>query len=587
MNTARTGETITVGPYDPTLPIIVEQIPVDQIQPSATNPRKHIDQATLEELAASIKSVGVQVPLSLREDRTITPRDRAEIDAGYAVLKRFEIVGGERRWRAAQIAGLETVPAIVRQMTDAECRESQLVDNLQRADLTPMEEAECYEALQSAELPVEVLATKVGKTVPYVTQRLRLLQLIPIARDAMRAGVLNLSVALLIARLDGGMQVKATLYAVDPKRFMQGDVLAKIAKAKKHVEDDDSYWRCATETQMREWLKDHTMLPLKPAAWDLADAALLPEAGACTTCPKRSGNAAMLFGDLAGNDDTCTDPACYQRKEKAFVKIQLKADPQAVRLLDSESRLPIKEGATTLKAGQWLIAKAKSCAAVLVGITENGKRLHVCPDQKCKVHKHQVQQPMKRGESAGDWETQQKERAAKQKIYLEAERPIRDAVWLEIRSKLYGPKLIRAALGRMISWQTARRICEMRGLKVKGDVDDAILALIDKASDADLNGWLIDACGAEAVEPNEHMHDEPKRDREDLWALGKLVGVDCDAIADKLLPPKLEPAKKSAPAKAAKKPKKLSAEGRKRIADAMRKRWAKAQQPAKKKAVRK
>jgi hypothetical protein len=81
--------------------ILVEQIPVSQIQPSPTNPRKHYDQDALEELAASIKSVGVQVPLLLR------------MPTGYRKIPfNYEIVGGERRWRAAQIAGLAAVPAI-------------------------------------------------------------------------------------------------------------------------------------------------------------------------------------------------------------------------------------------------------------------------------------------------------------------------------------------------------------------------------------------------------------------------------------------------------------------------------------------
>lgn len=573
----------------------VEQIPVGQIQPSPTNPRKHYDQAALEELAASIKSVGVQVPLSLRRKTTLSVNEVRALEDSDGPLAFYEIVGGERRWRAAQIAGLSAVPAIARVMTDAECRESQLVDNLQRADLTPMEEAECYVLLQSAELPIEVLAAKVGKTVPYVAQRLRLLQLVAPAREAMRQGVLNLTIALLIARLAPAAQEKATLYAVDPKRFMQGDLAAKIASAKKHVQDDDAWWHCATETQMREWLKDHTLLPLKPAAWDLADATLLPEAGACTSCPKRSGNASMLFGDIAGGDDTCTDPECYRRKEKAFVKIQLKADPQAVRLLDSESRLPVKLGATTLKAGQWLIAKAGSCTAVIVGITENGKRLHVCPDQKCKVHKHQVQQPLKRGESPGSYEEREKERQANRKAYVEAERPIRLIVWSEIRARLKGPKLLRAIAAQLLEdGNGAADLAVLRGIEVPtkdgthtawDKVRKTVAAGLENAKDADLEGWVVDVFGADKVLPNEHWHDEPKRDREGLWALGKLVGVDCDAIAKKATPAvtkaKPAPTKKAvthppAEKKAAKKRvvKKLSAEGRKRIAEAMRKRWA-------------
>jgi ParB family transcriptional regulator, chromosome partitioning protein len=558
--------------------LVVEQIPVSQIQPSATNPRKHYDQAALEELAASIRSVGVQVPLSLRVRGIAGPNGERQEQTIY------EIVGGERRWRAAQIAGLSSVPAIARVMTDAECREAQLVDNLQRADLSPMEEAECYDDLRMVGHPVEVLAAKVGKTVQYVTQRLRLLQLIPPAREAMRQGVLNLTIALLIARLEPATQEKATLYAVDPKRFMQGDLAKKIKSAQKHIEQDNGYWRCATESGMREWIAEHTLCVLKGVAWRLDDAELLPEAGACTTCPKRSGNAAMLFGDIAAGDNTCTDPECYGRKQKAAMKQALKASAGAVKLLSAESHLPLKEGATALKQGQWIEAKQGSCPQVMEGITEEGHRKMVCGDQKCKVHKHQVQQPLAKGQTANSWEAQNEARHAKQKIYVEAEEPIRLAIWAAIKPKLKGAKLLRAVLHDLAAYGgRADVVARLRGIAHEEyEATEPLRKAIVKAKDAELEGWLADLAAADALSIGAHMCDEVESDREDLWALGKLVGVDCDAIAKKLAPPplKAKPAapKKAAPAKPAKKkaaPKKLSAEGRKRIADAMRKRWAK------------
>lgn len=526
--------------------LVVRQIPVEQIQPSATNPRKHYDQAALEELAASIKAVGVQVPLSLRL---------------MAIPNMpYEIVGGERRWRAAQIAGLAAVPAIARVMTDAECREAQLVDNLQRADLSPIEEAECYEALHAAELPVEVLAAKAGKTVQYVTQRLRLLQLIPEAREAMRQGVINLTLALLIARLASGMQEKATLYAVDPKRFMQGDLATKIKSAKKHIEQDNGYWRCATETGMRDWIAEHTLLPLKGVAWRLDDVDLIPGAGPCTTCPKRSGNATMLFGDIAAGDNTCTDPECYGRKQKASMKEALKASAGAVKLLSSESHLPLKEGATSLKRGQWIEAKVGSCPQVIEGVTEEGHRKTVCGDQKCKVHKHQVQQPMKRGETAVDWETRRKEQEKRAAEYVAAESPIRMAVRAALLPKLKGAKLLRAVARNLIlDGRQYVGIAVLRGLPVKSwhENERGVLAAFEKAKDSELEGWLVDAVMASGIVPLEHMYDQPKNDRADLWALGKLVGVDCDAIAKKAAAPvtkaKPEPAKKAAAKPAAKK----------------------------------
>jgi ParB family chromosome partitioning protein len=564
--------------------LFVEQIPVGQIQPSLTNPRKHYDQAALDELAASIRSVGVQVPLSLR----IQLRRNVDEAGGPADL--YEIVGGERRWRAAQLAGLTAVPAIARVMTDAECRESQLVDNLQRADLTPIEEAECYEALHAAELPVEVLAAKTGKTVPYVAQRLRLLQLVPAAREALRQGVLNLTLALLIARLAPAAQEKATLYAVDPKRFMQGDVATKTASAKKHLEEDNGWWRPATETQMRTWIAEHTLLPLKGVAWRLDDVDLIPNAGSCMECPKRAGNTTALFGDLAADDNTCTDPECYGRKQKASMKEALKSGAGLVKLLSSESHLPLKEGVTSLKRGQWMEAKQGSCPQVMEGITEEGHRKTVCGDQKCKVHKHQVQQPMAKGQSSTDWEARQKEQRKREEEYVAAESPVRVAIWAAIKPKLTGPKLLRF-LAHELAEQGARAVivAKLRDIKhAQWEASKPVQAAIAKAKDSEVEGWLAELASADAISIQQQMAASPadrKRDREDLWELGKLVGVDCDAIARKATPAvtKAKPAaakplaaKKAVTPKPAKKRvvKKLSAEGRKRIAEAMRKRWA-------------
>lgn len=511
----------------------VQEIPIADIVPSATNPRKSVDQAQLAELAESIKSVGVQVPLSLRF--SLVEGDHT-----------YEIVGGERRWRAAQIAGRETVPAIVREMSDAECRESQLVENLQRADLSPMEEAEAYRLLlysgeRAGSLPIEVLAAKVGKTVQYVTQRLRLLQLIPEAREALRCGLLNLTIALLIARLQPADQEKATLVAIDSKRVTKGkDLAERIADAKECSKQEHSWNRTtpATESELRKWIGQNTLLTLKGVAWRLDDPDLIPLAGPCTECPKRAGNSSALFGDLAAEGDTCTDPTCYAKKRRASVKEVLKHS-DAVKLSSSESHLPLKEGATALKQGQWVEAKKGSCPAVVQGVTEDGHLKTVCPDQKCKVHKHRVDKPLAKGQSASDWEAKQKAAAEKEAAYVAAESPIRRAVYAAIRPKLKGAKLLRVAVSAIrVDW---RIVAELRGVAVKGDgwqareaAEKALSAVFEKLKDADVEGFLADAIASEAIEVKGYRHDERKDDRKALWNIGQLLGVDCDAIAAKI-----------------------------------------------------
>src|SRR6476619_1398759 len=107
-----------------------DAIAIELVKPSATNPRKYFDEGKLAELAASIKAKGVIVPLVTR-----------------AVNGHYEIVAGERRWRASKIAGLATVPVVVRELTDVQVLEIQLIENLQREDVHPLEEADGFARL--------------------------------------------------------------------------------------------------------------------------------------------------------------------------------------------------------------------------------------------------------------------------------------------------------------------------------------------------------------------------------------------------------------------------------------------------------
>jgi ParB family chromosome partitioning protein len=152
-------------------------LPVGELTPNRHQPRTHFDEAGLDELAESIRAQGVIQPI------VATTRP----GGGYT------IVAGERRWRAAQRAGLSEVPAVVREVSgDRELLELALVENLQRADLDPIEEAEAYRALQeSFELSQEEIAGRVGKARTTVTNALRLLRLPPEVIDMLRDGRLT------------------------------------------------------------------------------------------------------------------------------------------------------------------------------------------------------------------------------------------------------------------------------------------------------------------------------------------------------------------------------------------------------------
>jgi ParB family transcriptional regulator, chromosome partitioning protein len=167
-------------------------LPVEAVERNPEQPRKRFDEAKLEELAASIRLHGVVEPILVRREGT-----------------RYRILAGERRWRAAQRAGLREVPALVREATDREAFELALVENLQRADLNAIEEAEAYEVLASDHgLTQEEIAARVGKERSTVANALRLLKLPEEVRDTVRTGQLDMGHARALLGLGGAEEMK-------------------------------------------------------------------------------------------------------------------------------------------------------------------------------------------------------------------------------------------------------------------------------------------------------------------------------------------------------------------------------------------
>lgn len=150
----------------------VEKIPLKQLEPSPYQPRKHFDEAGLRELAASIKRHGIIQPL------VVTPAEGGT----------YRLIAGERRWRAAGLAGLDSVPAIIRERQELEQLELALIENVQRVDLSPLEQAVSIERLhEQFSLPYETIAERLGKATSTVHNTVRLLRLPPDAREALAA----------------------------------------------------------------------------------------------------------------------------------------------------------------------------------------------------------------------------------------------------------------------------------------------------------------------------------------------------------------------------------------------------------------
>jgi len=141
----------------------LQEISVSSIDPNPNQPRNHFDEDSLAELSASIKAIGLLQPVLVRPSST---------------PDRFELIAGERRWRASKRAGLSTIPAIVRVTDDVSSVEQALVENLHRQDLTPLEEAAAYQQLlEDFSMTHEQVASKVGKSRSAITNSLRLLTL--------------------------------------------------------------------------------------------------------------------------------------------------------------------------------------------------------------------------------------------------------------------------------------------------------------------------------------------------------------------------------------------------------------------------
>jgi ParB/RepB/Spo0J family partition protein len=262
------------------------------LHPSPTNPRKTFAEEPLQELAESIKQHGIMQPIVVRE-----MPEAMRLQLGTEA--RLEIVAGERRWRAANIAGLPTVPVLLRDLNDEQVISLQIIENLQREGLSAIEEAEGYEVLRKQGMSAGQIADSVGKSKAYIHAKLKLLELCPEGRDKLRAGELSESVALLVARVPASLQARA---------------VARVC------ETDYSGNRPSVRTAANI-LQHHFTKDLDFAWFSQDDEILVTDAGPCTACPKRLSNQTNDEDDA----DVCTDPICFELKQTTH-KDRLRAE---------------------------------------------------------------------------------------------------------------------------------------------------------------------------------------------------------------------------------------------------------------------
>ena len=183
------GDDFSINPPAP-----ASTLPISQVESYAAQPRKHIDEEKLEELAESIRQHGMIQPLTVRK-----------LSSGY-----YQIIAGERRWRAARLAGLTEVPAVVIEADDRKAMELAMIENLQREDLNPMEEAEGYRSLvEQYGMTQEQAAQRVGKSRSAVANAIRLLSLTPKLRRLVEEGQLSAGHARALLPLSPALQEQA------------------------------------------------------------------------------------------------------------------------------------------------------------------------------------------------------------------------------------------------------------------------------------------------------------------------------------------------------------------------------------------
>jgi len=366
---------------------------------SKTNPRRTFEDAALKELAESIRAQGILSPLLVRP---LTENG-------------FEIVFGERRYRAAQLAGQDIVPVRIRQMSDAEALEAQLVENLIRAEIHPMEEAQGFRALLALDEPkysIEQIAAKVGKSPVFVASRLKLTDLVPKAVEAFYADEIGVGHALLLAKLPADQQEQA-LSACFKEVYNGSQKPARILLPVRNLQF---------------WIDANILLVLKDAPFNTRDPQLAPAAGSCADCEKRTGHNKLLFGDDLGRQgDRCTDPTCYQAKVSAHVAATVAARPELVQI--STAYGGQKEGSPVLPRNKYTAIRDnkpkskdeakrpefKACKfateAIIIEGTNVGTIHKVCSNPSCPVH--HPKQPTSRDVK---WKAEQEKQRQEQAI---------------------------------------------------------------------------------------------------------------------------------------------------------------------------
>ncbi|MFC6647182.1 ParB/RepB/Spo0J family partition protein [Granulicella cerasi] len=431
-------------------------IAIDHIDESTTNPRQTFDATKLDELATSIIMNGVIQPIVVRPH-----------------ANRFEVVAGARRFRASVIAEQFSIPARVVELNDAQAVEWQLVENSQREDVHPYEEAQGFQRL--LDMPgydVAAIALKSGKSASHIYARLSLLQLIPEVAKAFVEERITASHANLIARL---------------QQEHQADAFANCWR--KDWKDEEAHLLPAKH--LSAWIQSNLYLDLEAAPFDKDDPTLNPSAGSCFACPRRSGYNTSLFADVQG--DQCLDAACFQGKITAHLDRELAARPELVQI-ETAWRNPKDQRPGALNRNDYRelpdadnpdaeppCAHAKP--ALIVFGKGIGRTVMVCLEPECSVHSNQPEyddeEEIAAAPAMPPAPEEETEEEAAQRI-VEHEQRVAEYEAEETRKR----EERKAAVERLEQEREAERVQRERHLKARAATFERILANAPEAFNA-------------------------------------------------------------------------------------------------------
>jgi ParB family chromosome partitioning protein len=403
---------------------------------SKDNPRgKDFEDKEFEELKKSIEKNGILVPVLARRILQEISTTKKGNEPGI----KYEIIAGARRLRAAKQLKIEEIPAKIVEMTDEEAAEAQIIENLQRKDIHPIEEGQAYRKMvDKLGFDVKLIAKNIGKGETYIRYRLTLTNLIEPAQKAFRSGKILEGHAVLISDLSPHHQKEALKYCLDK-------------------------WNQPTVKELKEWIVRQVYQPLKNQPW-LISKEMTEAVGPCVECPP---NKQSLFGDI--KEGACTDLRCWSRKMKKYIDIK-KAEwkEKGIELIEITKAYNMENKAVISRSRYEMVGKKKcghETKAIVVEGEGMGQIQTICVDADCPVH----------GEEHYDFKptAKQKEERKKEREKAKKEKEAKDKKLLKALDKVKLPlseNHVEALLSLSLDIagsNASRSICKRHDIEVK------------------------------------------------------------------------------------------------------------------------